>query len=212
MTQIKICGLSTPETVDAAVAAGATHIGLVFYAPSLRNLRFPQAAALAARVPERITRVGVFVDPDDAMLDAAVACGLDALQLHGREGSARVAEIRHRHGLPVWLAAGVTTRADIAAAIAEARGVSDLLLFDAKAPSGAALPGGNGVRFDWRLLAGLSPGMPWGLSGGLDAGNVGDAVRGSNAPLVDVSSGVEDAPGVKSVAKIQGFIEAVRRA
>lgn len=212
MTDIKICGLSTADAVDAAVGAGATHIGLVFYPPSPRNLLFEQAKALSGRIPPRIRRVGVFVDPDDALLDAAVACGLDALQLHGSEATGRMAEIRARYGLPLWRAVGVATRADVTAAIAAARGVSDLLLFDAKAPSGAALPGGNGVRFDWRLLAGIAPATPWGLSGGLDAGNVGDAVRGSGAPLIDVSSGVEDAPGVKSVHRIQAFIEAVRAA
>lgn len=212
MTDIKICGLSSPETIDAAIAAGATHVGFVFYPPSPRNLLFAQAEALARRVPPRVRRVGVFVDPDDALLDAAIACGLDMVQLHGREPTERIGEIRSRYRLPLWRAAGVATRADVTAAIAKARGVSDLLLFDAKAPSGAALPGGNGVRFDWRLLAGIAPATPWGLSGGLDAGNVAEAVRGSGAPLIDVSSGVEDAPGVKSVHKIKAFIEAVRAA
>ena len=207
---VKICGLSTPDAVDAAVAAGASHVGFVFYAPSPRNVDPARVAALAARVPARVTRVGVFVDPDDALLDHAVTAGMDVIQLHGREDAARTAAVKARYARPVWRAVGVATRADIDAAAANA-GAADLLLFDAKAPSGAALPGGNGVRFDWRLLGG-GPARPWGLSGGLDASTVGAAITGCRPPLVDVSSGVEDGPGVKSAAKIQCFIEAVRAA
>lgn len=208
MIDIKICGLSTRETVDAAISAGATHLGFVFFAASPRNLEPNRAIALGSGLPKHITRVGVFVDPDDALLDS-VAAGLDAIQLHGGESVDRVAEIRSRYGRSVWRAAGVATRGDIAQVIASA-GVADRLLFDAKAHSGALLPGGNGVRFDWRLLDGVNFERRWALSGGLDAATVGDAIRAANPPLVDVSSGVEDEPGVKSVAKIRAFIAAAR--
>lgn len=208
MTLIKICGLTTPETLDAAVAAGATHIGLMFVAKSPRYVSLEAAAALAARLPAHIRRVGVFADADDALL-AAAAAFVDTLQLHGNETPARLAEVR-RHGREVWRAIGVTTRADITAAIKAARGIADRLLFDAKPPSGTPLGGGNGLRFDWQLLAQTAPDMPWGLAGGIDAANVGAAIAATQAPLVDVSSGVEDAPGVKSVDKIRAFVAAVR--
>ncbi len=210
MTGVKICGLSTAATVDAAVSIGATHIGFVFFAKSPRNVDPEQARALGGRVTRGVARVGVFVDPADELLDRAVAANLDILQLHGTAASRR-ASIAARYRLPVWAAAGVASRADVSAAIADASG-AELLLFDAKAPSDAALPGGNGVRFDWRVLSGVDPGRDWGLSGGLDAGNVGEAVRSLRPILVDVSSGVEHAPGIKSVAKIRAFIEAVRTA
>lgn len=211
MTDIKICGLSTPNTLDAAVGAGATHIGFVFFARSPRNLSPENAAGLAARVPAHVRRVGVFVDPDDALLDAAMPA-LDIIQLHGTEGIDRAAAIRARYRRPLWRAAGVASAADIRAANGSARGVCDLLLLDAKAPTSAPLPGGNGLRFDWRLVEAARPDLPWGLSGGLDATNVGEAIRGCGPALVDVSSGVEDAPGIKSAAKIRAFIAAVRAA
>ena len=211
MTGIKICGLSTPDTLDAAIAAGATHVGFVFFPPSPRNLAPEQAAGLSARVPARVLRVGVFVDPDDALLDAAAPV-VDIIQLHGAENPARSAAIRARYGRPLWRAAGVASAADIRAANAAARGTADLLLLDAKAPSSAPLPGGNGLRFDWRLIEAARPDMAWGLSGGLDAANVAEAIRGCGPALVDVSSGVEDAPGVKSAAKIKAFIEAAKAA
>lgn len=209
MTDIKICGLSTRDTVDAAVGAGASHVGFVFFAASPRNVAPDHARELGRHLPRHVVRVGVFVDPDDDLLDRA-APALDAVQLHGSETPERVADIRAR-GLPVWRAAGVATRDDIRAAAAAARG-ADRLLFDAKAPTDARLPGGNGVRFDWRLLDGIAVRVPWGLSGGLDAATVGEAVRVARPPLVDVSSGVEDAPGVKSVDKIKAFVAAVRAA
>jgi len=211
MPDIKICGLSTNDAVDAAVTAGASHVGFVFFAPSPRNVAAAQVAALIAHAPSNVTSVGVFVDPDDALLDDAVSAGLDAIQLHGRETPERIAGIRRRFRLPVWRAVGVATRDDIHSAIATTRGVADMLLFDAKAPSGSTLPGGNGVRFDWRLLDGVRPDIAWGLSGGLDASTIAEAVSAARPPLVDVSSGVEDEPGVKSVGKIRAFIEAVRR-
>ena len=210
MTQIKICGLSTPVTLDAAIGAGATHVGFVFFAASPRNLDPARAAALSARVPRQIVKVGVFVDPDNALLDL-VAPGLDALQLHGSETADRIGAIKARYAKAVWRAAGVATAADIRAADAAA-GPADLLLLDAKAPSGASLPGGNGLRFDWRVLMTARPARAWGLSGGLDADNVCDAIRSAAPALVDVSSGVEDAPGVKSAERIRAFIQAVRAA
>ena len=210
MTAIKVCGVRTPEPLEAAIAARATHAGFVFFPPSPRHLRPAEAAGLASRAGP-LLRVGLFVDADDALIDAAVAAArLDVLQLHGAEPTARVAALKARTGLPVWKAVPVRTRADIAATAAW-RGVADLVLLDAKPPPGAALPGGNGVRFDWSLLADVRPPMPWGLSGGLDPANVGEAIRATGAPLVDVSSGVEDAPGVKSPAKIAAFCEAVRQ-
>ncbi len=211
MTDVKICGLSTPDTLDAAIGAGASHVGFVFFAASPRNLLPGHAAGLAARVPPSVRRVGVFVDPDDALLDAAIQ-SVDIVQLHGTEGPARAAAIRARYGKPIWRAAGVASVADIRAANAAARVTADLLLLDAKAPTSAPLPGGNGLRFDWRLVIDARPDMPWGLSGGLDAGNVAEAIRGCAPGLVDVSSGVEDAPGVKSTAKIRAFLSSVRAA
>ncbi len=214
MTLIKICGLSTPDTLDAAVAAGVSHIGFMFVTRSPRYVTLDAAAALAARLPAHVKSVGVVADADDALLAAAAGI-VDVLQLHGQETPARIAEA-HRHGREVWRAIGVATRADIAAAVKASQGAADRLLLDAKAPSaalpagGAPLGGGNGVRFDWQLLVGFNPGMAWGLAGGIDAGNVGAAIAATHTPLVDVSSGVEDAPGVKSVEKIRAFVAAVR--
>lgn len=206
----KICGLSTPETLDAAIAGGASHVGFVFFARSPRNLPFDRAAALAARSPTQVVRVGVFVDPDDALVDAAVAAGrLDALQLH-ETAPARVAALRTRTGREAWAAVAVKRRADLDAARHFA-GAADRILYDAKTPEGAALPGGMGVRFDWALLDGFAHPLPWALSGGLDARNVGEAATRTGARLVDVSSGVEDAPGTKNVDKIAAFLQAVRR-
>ncbi|AJP74328.1 phosphoribosylanthranilate isomerase [Sphingomonas hengshuiensis] len=205
-TTAKICGLSTPETLDAAVAGGASHVGFVFFPPSPRNLGFEQAAALAAQVPGHVAKVGVFVNPDDALLDAAIAAGrLDAVQLH-KTTPERAAAIRAR--VPVWVAIAVKTRADLNAAAAFA-GAADRILYDAKTPEGAALPGGMGLRFDWELLRGHRLAMPWALSGGLDSTSVAEAVRITGAPLVDISSGVESAPGTKDVDKIAAFLKAV---
>ncbi len=207
----KICGLSTPAAIAAAVAGGASHVGFVFFAKSPRNLDPDRAAALAGAVPDGVARVGVFVDPDDALLDRAVAAGrLDAIQLHGGEPPARAAAIRKRYAVELWQAVPVRTRADLAAASAY-RGAADRILYDAKPPAGAALPGGMGLRFDWRLLDGFAHPLPWALSGGLDAANVAEAVGISGARLVDVSSGVESAPGVKVVDKIAAFLQSVAR-
>ncbi len=206
---IKICGLSTPDSVGAAVRAGARHVGFVHFTKSPRHVETERMRALAAAVPTHVGRVGVVVDPDDALLAALTATGaLTALQLHGQETPARVAAIRQQVGLPVWKAISVKTRADIEASSAYA-GAADLLLFDAKTPDGAALPGGMGLRFDWALLREARPALPWGLSGGLDPDNVAEAIRITGAPLIDVSSGVESAPGIKDVDKIAAFCKAV---
>jgi phosphoribosylanthranilate isomerase len=204
--QAKICGLSTPETVDAAVAGGAAWVGFVFFPPSPRNVSPDRAAGLAARVPGRVGRVGLFVDADDALIAAAIReAGLTAIQLHGSEPPARAAALKARHGVEVWKALPVRTAADVAATCAW-RGVVDRVLLDAKPPAGATLPGGNGLRFDWRLLAEARPPLPWMLAGGLDATNLGDAVGVTGARAVDISSGVEVAPGVKAPQKIAEFL------
>ena len=204
----KICGLSTIATLDAAVAGGASHVGLMFYTPSPRNLSLDRARGLGARVPAEVGKVGVFVDPDDALLDAAIeAARLDAVQLHNTAPD-RVAAIRRR-GLEVWVAMPVKTHSDLHAA-AKYREAADKLLYDAKTPDDA-LPGGMGVRFDWSLLDGFRHPLPWALSGGLTAGNVAEAARRTNATLVDASSGLESAPGIKDVDKIAAFLQSVAR-
>ena len=211
MTPIKFCGFSTPQSVDAAIGAGAAFIGFNFFPPSPRWVTPDQTAALIAQMPAGVGRVAVLVDADDALIDAVIAAGIDTLQFHGGEATDRLAAVRSRTGLPVWRASGVATRADIAAAITAA-GPADRLLLDAKAPKGATLPGGNGVGFDWRLLDGMAIPLPWGLAGGLDAGNVAAALAVVRPGFVDVSSGVEDQPGVKSVTRIKAFAAAVRGA
>ena len=206
---IKICGITTPATLDAAIAARADYVGLMFYSPSPRNVSPPQAADLAARASGRIAKVGVFVDADDSALGVAVAAGnLQALQLHGGETPQRAAQLRARFGLPVWKVLAVSSASDIARADAYA-GAADLILFDAKTPRGA-LPGGMGLVFDWSLLGAYRGELPWGLAGGLTSDNVAEAVRLTGAPLVDTSSGVESAPGVKDVDKIAAFCKAAR--
>lgn len=216
--RFKICGLSTPETVDAAVAAGAFALGFVFFEKSPRHLSLEQAAALVARVPEGRRRVAVLVAPDDALIDAVLGVGIDTLQLHGDEGPERLAAVAARTGRPVWKAAGVSSRAEIAAAVAAA-GPAERLLLDAKAPRDAApgqlvLPGGNGLAFDWRLLSGMVIARPWGLGGGLTPGNVAEALAAARAAagldFVDVSSGVEEGAGVKSESLIRAFANEVR--
>ena len=202
----KICGLSTPETLGAAVAGGARHAGFVLFDASPRNVAVERLITLAALVPGHVGRVGVFVDPDDALIERA-APYLDVLQLHGTAPS-RVAAIRAQHGLETWAAVAVKTRADLDAA-EDYVGAADRILYDAKTPPGAALPGGMGLRFDWTLLDGFAHPLPWGLSGGLDPENVAEAIRRTRATLVDVSSGVESAPGVKAVDKVVAFLQAV---
>ena len=207
--QIKICGISTPATLDAAIKARAEYVGLVFYPPSPRYLTLPDAAELAASAAGRIAKVGLFVDASDAVLaDAVGAAKLQALQLHGSETPQRAAELRARFAVPVWKVIAVASAADIARADAYA-GAADLILFDAKTPKGT-LPGGMGLVFDWSLLGAYRGELPWGLAGGLTADNVAEAVRLTGAPLIDASSGVESAPGVKDVDKIAAFCKAAR--
>lgn len=208
----KICGLSTPDGIAAAVAGGAAFVGFVFYARSPRAVTPEMAASLGAEVPAAVGKVGLFVDETDARIAEVLrAAPLDLLQLHGAETPARVAEIRARHGVPVMKAISVAGPDDIAAAAPFVE-VTDWLMFDAKPPKdmAGALPGGNALAFDWRLLAGRAWPRPWMLAGGLHAANLAEAARITGAPVVDVSSGVEDTPGRKSPAKIAAFLDAVR--
>ena len=212
MTSVKICGLRTPESLRAAVEAGARYVGFVFFARSPRNLSPEAARTLAAEVPPGVAKVALVVDADDATLDEIAArVPLDMLQLHGRESPERVAEIRARYGLPVMKAIGIATEADLPA-IALYESVADQLLIDAKPAPGADLPGGNGLAFDWRLLAGRKWQKPWMLAGGLSPENVARAIHLTGARQVDVSSGVESAPGVKDAALIRAFVAAAGRA
>jgi phosphoribosylanthranilate isomerase len=210
--EVKICGLSTPETVDAAIAAGADLIGLVFFPRSPRNVSLEQAAALAERARGKAKVVALVVDADDAQL-AAIAARVrpDLIQAHGSETPERVAEISRLTGLPVIKAIRVKDPSDIAAAAAYSS-VASLILYDAKAPEtlGNALPGGNGHAFDWGLLeGGQRPAFM--LAGGLTPENVAEAIRMTGAPVVDVSSGVESAPGIKDTGLIRKFIEAAKQ-
>ena len=204
----KICGLSTAETLDAAIAGGAAWLGFVFFPKSPRDLAPEAAAALIARAPAGVGKAAVLVDPDDDLTARVVAAGVTALQLHGDESPARLAGLK-RHGLEVWKAVPVRTRADLDAARAY-RGVADRILYDARTPTGT-LPGGMGLRFDWKLLEDFVHPLPWALSGGLDAGNLAEAAGITRAQLVDVSSGVESAPGIKDVDKIAAFLQAAAR-
>ena len=207
---IKICGLKSAHALDAAVKARADYAGFVFFARSPRNVSLPDAQKLGERAEGHIRRVGLFVDADDALLaEATAAAQLDALQLHGQETPERAAHLKARFGLPVWKAVSVSSAQDIAKAGAFAQ-AADLILFDAKTPKGAGLPGGMGLSFDWNLLANARVALPWGLAGGLTPDNVGHAVRLTGAGLVDTSSGVESAPGVKDVDRIAAFCHSAR--
>jgi phosphoribosylanthranilate isomerase len=209
---VKICGLSTSDALDVAIEAGADMVGLVFFPPSPRHVGFETAQALGRQVRGRAQKVALSVDADDALLDAVVeALRPDMLQLHGKETPARVAALKTRFGLSVMKAIAVETKGDLAL-VGSYIGVADRLLFDARAPREATRPGGLGKTFDWHLLENLDPGVPFMLSGGLDAGNVGEALRITRAPGVDVSSGVERAPGEKDADKIRSFIRAAREA
>ncbi|MBS1239767.1 MAG: phosphoribosylanthranilate isomerase [Proteobacteria bacterium] len=208
---IKICGLTTPDALEAAIGARADYVGFNFYAPSPRSLRLKEAAELAPRAAGRITRVGVFVDAEDAVIaDAIEAAGLEVLQLHGAETPQRVAEVKIRFGLPAWKVLPIAAGRDVGLATAYTD-AADFILFDAKTPKGA-LPGGMGLAFDWSLLALYRGATPWGLAGGLTPDNVAEAIRITRAPLVDTSSGVESAPGVKDAGRIAAFCAAVRGA
>lgn len=208
---IKICGLNDAGAVEAAIRHRADYAGFVFFPPSPRHVSLTTAAALSGVADGRIMRVGLFVDADDKTLGAAVdAARLDVLQLHGTETPARAAELKARFGLPVWKALSVASAADVARAAAYA-GAADLVLFDAKTPKGT-LPGGMGVSFDWSLVAHWRGPVAWGLAGGITPANVAEAVRLTGAPLVDTSSGVESAPGVKDEGLIADFCRAARSA
>jgi phosphoribosylanthranilate isomerase len=209
---VKICGLSTIEALDVALDAGADMVGFVFFPPSPRHLVYEAARPLGARVRGRAQKVALTVDAEDAVFDALVeALQPDLLQLHGRESPARVTALKKRFGLPVMKAIPVETKNDLAAVTPYA-GIADRLLFDARAPREATRPGGLGKTFDWQVLENLDPGAPFMLSGGLDAGNVAEALRITRAPGIDVSSGVERAPGEKDADKIRAFVRAARDA
>ncbi len=206
--RVKICGLRTPADVTAVARAGAAYAGFVFFAKSPRNVTLPEARLAALAAPPGLAKVALTVDADDATLDAIVeAVPLDMLQLHGRESPDRVAQVRARYRLPVMKAIGLADESDLPAIFAFST-VADQILIDAKPPRGADLPGGNGLAFDWRLLAGRRWLRPWMLAGGLTAENVAEAVRLTGARQVDVSSGVESAPGVKDAARIAAFVAA----
>lgn len=208
--KVKICGVRTPDILDAAVTAGADLVGLVFFAKSPRHLTIAQGSALADAARGHIGTVAVMVDPDDGLIEAVSGTVRpDILQLHGNETPERVAAIKDRTGLQVFKAIPVFEASDVARAGAYA-GIADEILFDAKASPDAVMPGGNGMAFDWALLA--SAKAPFALSGGLEAGNVADAIRLTGASLVDVSSGVETAPGEKDATLITQFIQAARSA
>jgi phosphoribosylanthranilate isomerase len=208
-TLVKICGLSSPETLLAAIAAGADMAGFVFFEKSPRHIDLETARTLGLMAQDRISKVALTVDAGDVALDEIVeALGPDMLQLHGTESPARVAAVKARYSLPVIKAIGVASAEDVARASAY-QGVADVLLFDAKPAPDAAVPGGAGVAFDWNLLRNIGA-ANWMLSGGLDAGNVAGALRATKAPAVDVSSGVERERGVKDPARIAEFIKAAR--
>jgi phosphoribosylanthranilate isomerase len=206
--RVKICGLRRLEDVAAAASAGAAYMGLNFFSKSPRFVALDQAKELALAAPVGLAKVALTVDADEATLDAITeAMPLDMLQLHGHESPERVAEVRARYGLPVMKVIGVAAEGDLAG-LMEMSLAADQIMIDAKPPKGAVLPGGNGVVFDWRLLVGRKWLKPWMLAGGLNAENVAEAIRLTGARQVDVSSGVESAPGVKDAARIAAFCAA----
>ncbi|MEP2534236.1 phosphoribosylanthranilate isomerase [Shimia sp.] len=206
--RVKICGLKQPEHVAAAAEAGAAYVGFVFFEKSPRNVGMTQARDLAIEVPVGVAKVALTVNADDAFLDKLMAdVPLDMLQLHGSESPERVAEVRARFGLPVMKAVGIADASDVGQ-IDRYGAVADQLLIDAKPPKGAALPGGNGLAFDWRLVNRKYWPCPWMLAGGLTHDNVAEAVQMTGARQVDVSSGVETAPGLKDIGLIRAFVAA----
>ncbi|WP_343313108.1 phosphoribosylanthranilate isomerase [Brucella sp. BE17] len=206
---IKICGLKTLDAVNAALDAGATRIGLIFFPKSPRHLTITEAVALREAAEDRAKVVAVTVDADDATLDTIVASVRpDMLQLHGHETPERVRIVKARYGLPVMKAFAICEASDLQA-IEPYKGIADRFLFDAKPPKGAELPGGNGVSFDWSLLDTLDECVDYMLSGGLNAGNIAEALQKTQAPGIDISSGVERAPGEKDVRLIEQFFQAI---
>jgi phosphoribosylanthranilate isomerase len=209
---VKICGLSSEAALDVALDAGADMVGFVFFPPSPRNVGFDKARSLGQRVRSEVQKVALTVDADDALLEAVVgSLQPDLLQLHGQESCARIAALQRRFGLPVMKAIAVETKQDLTVVTNYVK-AADRLLFDARPPREATRPGGLGKPFDWHLLEGINPGLPFMLSGGLDAGNIAQALRITRAGGVDVSSGVERAPGEKDPDKIRAFIRAARQA
>lgn len=208
--KVKICGVRTPAIVEAAAVAGADYVGLVFFAKSLRNVSLAEAALLTKAAAGRIATVAVLVDPDDDLIEDVIAiAGPDLLQLHGREGPERMAMIKTRFGVPLIKAIAVASPQDVAAAH-QYWDLADIMLFDAKPDPAAALPGGNGMAFDWGVLSGLQSRKPFALSGGLTPENVGEAIKLTGAVMVDVSSGVERKAGQKDLKLIQSFIRAAK--
>jgi len=206
--RVKICGLTESADIPAALLAGARYVGFVFFKKSPRNLALRDAAFMAASVPDGICKVALTVNADNSFLDHLIdAVPLDMLQLHGAESPERVAEVQDRYGLPVMKAVGVADEGDLPA-LQEYLRVADQILVDAKPPKGADLPGGNGLAFDWRLIAGRRWPVPWMLAGGLTPDNVAEAIAMTGARQVDVSSGVESAPGVKDATLIRAFVSA----
>ena len=209
---VKICGITTDAAMEAAVEAGADYVGLVFFPPSPRAISPEHAADLTELLPDDLVKVGLFVDPSDALLDQVLTrVRLDLLQFHGNEPPERLEAVRHEFGLPVMKMIPVAVAADLAAADPYLA-VADRLLFDARPLQGATLPGGNARAFDWTLLKGRPWSLPWMLAGGLTPDNVAEAIRSSGAAAVDVSSGVESAPGLKDPHRIRAFIAAAKGA
>ena len=208
----KICGLSTPESVDAAVSAGAAYVGFVFFEKSPRNISLETARDLAIDVPPGVAKVALTVNASDDDLQAITdAVPLDMFQLHGSESPERVAEVKQKFGLPVMKAIGIADAPDLDQ-IDRYAGVADQLLIDAKPPKQSDIPGGNGISFDWRLIANRRWSVPWMLAGGLTPENVAEAIALTGAPQVDVSSGVEIAPGSKDLKLIESFLKAAKPA
>lgn len=209
MTDIKICGLSTPKTLQTAIEAGARFIGLVFYPPSPRNVSYDTAFHLARAVPTGVRSIGLFVNPEDEQLERILTgIQLDMVQLHGDESPERIVEIKERFSMPVIKAIRIRDESDLDG-VEEYEAVADWLLFDAR-PENATLPGGTGESFDWNILKNREFKKPWMLSGGLKESNVKDALSILKPKAVDISSGVESAPGIKDADKIKSFIKAVR--
>jgi phosphoribosylanthranilate isomerase len=209
-TRVKICGLTETADIPAAIVAGASYVGFVFFPKSPRHLELEAAQFMATSVPEGIVKVALTVDADNAMLDQLTEhVPLDMLQLHGKEAPARVSEVKARYGLPVMKAIGIETETDLTQIDFYSK-VADQLLIDAKPPTDAERPGGNAVAFDWSLIAGRRWPVPWMLAGGLKPDNVGEAVRATGARQVDVSSGVESAPGLKDPQMMADFVAAAR--
>jgi phosphoribosylanthranilate isomerase len=209
-TKVKICGLKTEVALEAAIAAGADYVGLVFFPASPRNVSVATAKTLAAKARHRATIVALMVDPDDALVETVIAAAApDIIQLHGDEPPARAAEIRRRWGKPVMKAIKIATAEDARGA-SNYRQAADLILFDARAPADSTRPGGNGAPFEWRALIGIADRLPYVLSGGLTPDNVAEAIRVTGAGTVDVSSGVESRPGEKDPDLIRRFIQAAK--